>query len=108
LNNISVNGSIPYPDRYDNQIKAASFMIANDADKNGDIVEALKLIYGDKINYKDANAITKAIFDMKGAGNRVANEYEDVIADPATFEKFNDIYEVYSNMLNIGNRYIRK
>ena len=108
LNNISVNGSLPYPDRYDNQVKVASFMIANDADNNGDIIEALKLIYGDKINYKDANAITKAIFDMKGAGNRVANEYEDIIADPATFEKFNDIYEVYSNMLNIGNRYIRK
>lgn len=106
MNNVSVNGAMVDLNRYSNQIMAASVMIANDANNNGDIIEALHLIYGDKIDYTDANAITKAIFALKGTGNRVAQQYEDIIADPAVYEKFNDIYEVCANMLNIGRRFI--
>lgn len=106
MNNVSVNGAMVDLKRYSNQIMAASVMIANDANKNGDIIEALHLIYGDKIDYTDANAITKAIFALKGTGNRVAQEYEDIIANPAVYEKFNDIYEVCANMLNVGRRFI--
>lgn len=106
INNVSVNGAMVDLNRYSNQVMAASVMIANDANNNGDIIEALHLIYGDKIDYTDANAITKAIFALKGTGNRVAQQYEDIIADPAVYEKFNDIYEVCANMLNIGRRFI--
>lgn len=106
MNNVSVNGAMVDLNRYSNQIMAASVMIANDANKNGDIIEALHLIYGDRIDYTDANAITQAIFSLKGTGNRVAQEYEDIIADPAVYEKFNDVYEVCANMLNVGRRFI--
>lgn len=108
LNNVSVNGTLVSPERYANQVMVASFMIANDANKEGDIIEALKVIYGNSIDYTDANAITRAIFALKGAGNRVADEYEDVIIDPRTYNKFNDIYETCYNLLEVGHRYINK
>ena len=107
IRNISVDGHLVNAQRYSNQIMTASFMIANDANKSGDIIEALKDIYGDKLDYTDANAIATAIFALKGTGNVVADKYRNKIADYATYEKFNDIYEIYANMLNIGNRYIR-
>lgn len=107
MSNISVDGHLVNTKRYSNQVMAASFMIANDANKNGDIIEVLKDIYGDKIDYTDANAIAAAIFALKGTGNVVADEYRNKIANPVTYEKFNDIYEICANILNVGNRYIR-
>ena len=107
ISNISVDGHLVNTQKYSNQIMTASFMIANDANKSGDIIEALKDIYGNKLDYTDANSIATAIFALKGTGNVVADEYRNKIADPATYEKFNDIYEICANMLNIGNRYIR-
>lgn len=106
MENISVDGSLVNPKRYSNQIMAASFAIAEDVDKNGDIIRALKDIYGDSIDYTDANSITAAIFSLKGMGNVVADEYRSKIANPATYQKLNDIYEICANMLNVGRRYI--
>ena len=45
---------------------------------------------------------------MKGTGSRVAQEYEEYIANPAVFEKFNDVYEIAEMLRNVGNRYIHQ
>ena len=83
-------------------------MIANDANKDGDLIDALKLIYGNKIDYTDSTDIANAIFEMKGTGSRVAQKYEEAIANPAVFEKFNDVYEIAEMLTNVGNRYIHQ
>ena len=108
LDNVSVNGRLVHPERYANQIKIASIMIANDANKDGDLIDALKLIYGNEIDYTDPTAIASAIFAMKGKGSRVSQEYEEFIANPAVFEKFNDVYEIAEMLRNVGNRYIHQ
>lgn len=107
LNNISINGTLVNPQRYLTQTKIAAFMIANDARRQGDIIEALKEVYGNSIDYTSEQAIVDAIFGLKGTGDVVAQEYEDKISDPNVYEKLNDIFEIYTNMLNVGNSYIR-
>lgn len=108
LDNVNVNGRLVRPERYANQIQIASIMIANDANKDGDLIDALKLIYGNKIDYTDPTAIASAIFKMKGTESRVSQEYEEAIANPAVFEKFNDVFEIEKMLLNVGNRYIHQ
>ena len=83
-------------------------MIANDANKDGDLIDALKLIYGNEIDYNNPTAIANAIFEIKGKGPRVAQEYEEFIANPAVFEKFNDVYETAEMLTNVGKRYIHQ
>lgn len=107
LNNISVNGSLVNPTRYADQLMAAALTIANDVRKDEDIIETLREVYGDSIDYTNMTSIRQAIFGLKGTGNRVAEQYEDYISNPNAFEKLNDIYEIYANMLNVGNSYIR-
>lgn len=107
LNNISINGTLVNPQRYLTQSKIAAFMIANDARRQGDIIEALKEIYGNSIDYTSEQAIVDAIFGLKGTGDVVAQEYEDKISDYNVYEKLNDIFEIYTNILNVGNSYIR-
>ena len=70
--------------------------------------ENFKLIYGNEIDYTDPTAIASAIFAMKGTGYRVRQDYEEFIANPAVFEKFNDIFEIEEMLLNVGNRYIHQ
>lgn len=107
LNNISINGILTNPNRYDLQLKTAAFVTANDFDDKIDVLEELKLIYGDDYDDSSVISITDMIFGLKGIGNVVADEYVDKI-DKEPLKKLNDIYELYDNMKNIGKRYIKK
>lgn len=107
LNNVSVNGVLTNPNRYDLQLKTTAFVTANDFDNNTDILEELKAIYGDDYDDSSVISITDMIFGLKGIGNVVADEYVDRI-NGKPLRKLNDIYELYDSMKNIGKRYIKK
>ena len=49
------------------------------------------------------------IEDVKNIAQMIdVTSYEEFIANPAVFEKFNDIFEIEEMLLNVGNRYIHQ
>lgn len=98
LRNSSVKGNIVDKNKFDFEVKYLSLYQATDLTKV-DILEELTDLLGN--DYKrDWNSAISAIFSLKGSGDKVADEYADKIANPNVYYALNDLFQIYTNIIN--------
>ena len=98
LRNSSVKGNIVDKNKFDFEVKYLSLYQATDLTKV-DILEELTDLLGN--DYKrDWNTAISAIFSLKGSGDKVADEYADKIANPNVYYALNDLFQIYTNIIN--------
>lgn len=106
LNHRSVNGKLVNKDQYGLDAMTAAIVMVKDLNPDIDILETLKVLYGDSLNYNNYTDIALGVFSLMSMSGTVAQEYEDSIANPDVYNAFNDIFDIYKNIIKVGKRFI--
>ena len=104
LRNASIKGNIVNKDKFDFEAKYLSLNQATQLTKV-EIMEGLEDLLGKGYN-SSWEAALSAIFSLKGAGDKVADEYADKIANPDVYYALNDLFQIYTNIINRTKLYI--
>lgn len=106
LKHRSINGKLVNKDQYGLDAMTAAIVMVNDLNPNVDILETLKVLYGDSLNYNNYTDIALGVFSLMSISGTVAQEYEDSIANTDVYDAFNDIFDIYKNIIKVGKRFI--
>ena len=83
----------------ENIAKGAAVTTVNSIMQDGDIIESLKYIFGNKVNTKDPESIYNAIFELASASEKtVSDEYINMLPVNVV-DKLNLIYFNYNSIL---------
>lgn len=83
-----------------NIAKGAAFTTVMSITQDGDVIESLKYIFGNKVNTKDPESIYNAIFELASASEKtVSDKYIDMLPVNVV-NKLNLIYFNYNSILN--------
>lgn len=91
-------------DEYIDMVRGASINVVNSIIQDGDFIELIKNIFGDKINLKDPKEIYKYIFQLKGVGDEISAEYYNQYYNQIPLSIINKLNLVYKASSNIDTR----
>lgn len=99
---LNINGIIiPNKEKeLQNIAKGAAVTTVNSIMQDGDIIESLKYIFGNKVNTKDPESIYNAIFELASASEKTVSDKYINMLPVNVVDKLNLIYFNYNSILN--------